>query len=58
MFPTIYRATNNVADDTRGLMSGFCNSAIVEQQAAAGSPEAVSIPAQYSLPGYEFPSHA
>lgn len=31
------------------LIKGFCNFAIVEQHAAAGSPEAVNIPCQYSF---------
>ena len=38
------------------LMHGFCSSLIVEQHAAAGSPEALRLPNQYSLPGKEFPS--
>jgi hypothetical protein len=38
------------------LTQGFCSSATVEQQAAAGSPDPLRLPSQYSFPGKEFPS--
>ena len=40
------------------LMSGLSSSGMVEQLAAAGSPEAERRPCQYSLPTYELPSQA
>ena len=44
-------ATNNFFAETLSLMSGFCSSAIVEQHAAAGSPDPLRFPTQYSFPG-------
>lgn len=41
-----------------GLMTGLCNSAIVDMQAAAGSPLACSEFIQYSFPGKLFESQA
>ena len=43
---------------TLGLISGTKSSAIVEQHAAAGSPDAESIPFQNSFPTYAFASQA
>jgi hypothetical protein len=41
-----------------GFTRGLCSSATVLMHAAAGSPDPVKLPSQYSLPGNEFPSHA
>jgi hypothetical protein len=47
-----YFAINKFLAETAVLINGFCNSEIVEQHAAAGSPDAVKCLFQYSLPGY------
>ena len=41
-----------------GLKSTLCMRGMVEQAAAAGSPDPLSCPSQYSLPGNAFPSQA
>lgn len=41
-----------------GFSSGLCSSLMVLMQAAAGSPDALSAPSQYSLPGKALPSQA
>jgi hypothetical protein len=49
---------SNILFKRKGLIKGFCNSGIVEQQAAAGSPLEVRLLSHYSLPANELPSHA